>query len=118
MALTNAERQARYRARLKRNASTEAIGSRVHRLVDQSVDILWNVFNRPSPEGHQWTEMEEFRSKAEYRRHLVEEPGRLVATSRDMLWVSHLLQPDEKQTLQALVEVADAMAMLPRDRTG
>jgi hypothetical protein len=116
MALTNAERQARYRARLKRNASTEALGQRVHRLVDEAVEALWIILNRPSPDGQGWAEIEGIGSLADYRRMLALDPGQLASTCRDLLWVSHLLEDDEKLVLQALVDVSDALAMTPRPR--
>lgn len=113
MALTNAERQARYRARLKQGASIEALGGRVRKLVDNTVDILWSVFSRHSPDGLQWAELEQYRSCSDYRRALAAEPALLIAACRDMLWVPHLLEDAEKRTLEALVEVADALAMRP-----
>lgn len=116
MALTNAERQARYRARLKRNASTHAMGERVRKLVDEAVEALWIIFNRPSPDGQGWAEVEGIGSLEDYRRALASDPGQLVGTCRDMLWVSHLLEGDEKLVLQAVVDVADAMAMAPKLR--
>ena len=115
MPLTNAERQARYRARLKRKASLEGLGGRVHDLVDRTVDSLWAVLSRPAPDGGRWSEAEGFASLAEYRCHLAQEPGLLVATCRDMLWVAHMLDESEKALFAMLVEVADALALNPRD---
>lgn len=113
MALTNAQRQARYRQKLKRAATTQALGEHVRNLVDSTAHIAWKVFTGPAPDGEGWSDADDLPTVEDYRRRLAGEPGRLVATCRDLLWVSHVLEERERIALQALVEIADALALAP-----
>lgn len=111
MALSNAERQARYWARMKQKASLDGLGQRVRELVERSVETLWTVLRRPGPDGAGWAEADGFATLAEYRRHLAAEPGGLVAACRDLLWAAHLLEEEERRLLEAVVEVADGLTL-------
>jgi hypothetical protein len=48
MAMTNAERQRRYRQKLKARASGDALGDRVREASDRAVAALWAFHERPA----------------------------------------------------------------------
>jgi hypothetical protein len=50
MALTNAERQRRYRQKLKARASGEAAGDLVRAMVERAIAVLWRMRAEASPE--------------------------------------------------------------------
>jgi len=108
MALTNAERQARYRARLKARASGEATGELVHKAVDEAVEALWSFFSRPAPDGGKWGDTEGCADLAQYRAALT---GSLVETCRALAWTGNGLTGPEKTAIQRIVEIADALDM-------
>lgn len=115
MAMSNAERQARYRARLKANASLDALADRADQAVDAAVAAVWTFFNRPSPGGARWADIEGCESIADYRATLASDPGALVEVCRQLVTYSVGLRPDEAKALGVIVDLADALS-LTRDR--
>lgn len=115
MALTNAQRQARYRARLKASASLDALGRRAGEAVDEALSVIWEFFNRPSPGGARWADIDGCETLADYRAALATDPGALVETCRQLVTYSVGLKPEEARVLQVIVDMADALALV-RDR--
>lgn len=114
MAMTNAQRQARYRARLKARASREALGERARAAADDAVAALWAFFNRPGPTGECWDDVEGCATLAEYRAQLAAEPGALVGICRDLTTVSVGMAPEELKAIGVVVEIADALELAGR----
>ena len=111
MALTNAERQARYRARLKARASLDALGERTREAVDEAVSSIWAFFNRPNPSGDLWADIDGFETLDDYRAMLAADPEALVNICRDLTTYSVGLEPDEARAIQLVVTIADALSL-------
>ena len=106
MALTNAERQARYRARLKARASGEGLMVHVDKVVGDAVDALWNYFNRPDPDGQPWADIDGCGTAADYRATI---SGQLTDICRAVHWNGQGLLPDEEKALAKLIALADTI---------
>ena len=104
MALTNAERQARYRARLKARASGEGLMVHVDKVVDHAVDALWSYFNRPDPDGQPWADIDGCNGVNDYRATV---SGQLTDICRAVLWNGQGLLPEEAQALTRFIALAD-----------
>lgn len=106
MALTNAERQARYRARLKARASAAGLMVHVDKVVDDAVDALWSYFNRPDPDGQPWADIDGCAAASDYRATIA---GQLTDISRAVHWNGQGLLPDEEEALAKLIALADSI---------
>ena len=85
MALSNAERQRRYRQRLKARASGAAVVGQAQQAVERAVQALWAYHERPSPTGVTWGEIDGCRTLDAYRSELERSPGNLLQTCRAFL---------------------------------
>lgn len=114
MVLSNAERQARYRARLKKRASLDALGEQARRAADRAVEALWSFYSRPAPDGAPWGELVDVADLAAFRAEL--------SKGRDLdlaSWCRSALDdaeeegatPEEIAAWRAVVETADALAL-------
>ncbi|PIW55240.1 MAG: hypothetical protein COW16_07135 [Sphingomonadales bacterium CG12_big_fil_rev_8_21_14_0_65_65_10] len=72
MALTNAERQARYRKRIKERASLDALPDRARAAADLAVTALWSFYSRPASDGQAWGNLDGYESKDDLRKALAE----------------------------------------------
>lgn len=73
MALTNAERQARYRKRIKEKASLDALPDRAREAAEAAVSALWSFFSRPTPDGGKWGELDGYECEADLRKALAKD---------------------------------------------
>lgn len=105
MPLSNAERQARYRARLKQRTSANP-AALVGKAVDEAVEALWIFFNRPAPDGLRWGDVEGCYSIDDYRTVLA---GNLVPTCRAMLWSGTAMLDEEVFAIRQIAAIADAL---------
>ncbi len=113
MAMTNAERQARYRARLKARASGAATPELVDKAVDEAVEGLWNYFSRPAPDGSDWADLDGCRTIDDYRCSLA---GSLVETCRALAWSGDGMTDPELRAISLIVTIADALELKPASR--
>lgn len=117
MALTNAERQARYRARQKARASAVDIVQLVAKSVEEAVDALWNFFNRPGPGGELWDDIAGCASREDYRALLARAPSGLVEACRGIAWLGEGLQDEEAAAIARLIVIADLVELRARAKT-
>lgn len=113
MALTNAERQARYRARQKARAAGGDLTGLVDKAVEEAVDALWSFFNRPGPGGEAWADIAGCATRADYRALLARNPAGLVETCRGIAWLGEGLDEVEAAAIARLIAIADAVELRP-----
>lgn len=116
--MSNAERQARYRERLKARASLHAAGERTCEAVDEAIASIWSFFNRPGPSGNLWADIEGCETLADYRATLAEDPEGLVNICRDLTTYSVGLEAEEARAIQLIVDIADALSLAEDRKTG
>jgi hypothetical protein len=111
MAKSNAQRQAEWRRRRAARAAGQELPQMVTEAVDEAVAALWTCFNRPTPDGDAWAEIDGIESLADYReqRRL---SGDLIGTCRMFAGFSGFT-PQERSALRRVVSIADALAMKP-----
>lgn len=111
MALTNAQRQARYRSKIKARAAGGALLEHVEKAVDEAVDALWSFFTRPGPGGETWDDVAGCTTRAEYRAHLARDPGGLIEACRGVQWLGEGLTVEEARAVNRVVAVADLVEL-------
>lgn len=111
MALSNAERQRRYRQRLKARAAGEALGEQARLAVDRAISALWQFRQRPGPGGIDWAAIDGCATIDAYRAELASAPGNLVDTARAFLPDWDGVTAEERAALSAVIEAADALSM-------
>lgn len=114
MVLSNAERQKRYRQRLKESASPDALGNRAREAVDHAIAALWAIITRPDAEGRRDGAADDLESMADFRAQLaatVDSGSDLVAYCRSYLAFPDDLTADEVRALSIIVEMADAITL-------
>lgn len=116
MPLSNAERQRRYRQRLKARASGEAVVDQARIAVERAVQALWAYHERPSPTGIAWSEIDGCRTLGEYRSELERSPGNLLQACRAFLSGFEGLTLDEARAVADVIEIADALRLAPAGR--
>lgn len=114
MALSNAERQARYRARMKARANGDAVLDHVGNAVDEAVDALWAFFNRPGPGGGEWDDIIGCATLADYRALLARDPAALVDACRGIAWLGEGLSEQEAAAIRRVLGIADRLALKPQ----
>jgi hypothetical protein len=67
MVLTNAQRQERYRKRLKARASGADLAEQAREAVDAAFAACWAIFSRPSASGADWAGLEGFADVASWQ---------------------------------------------------
>lgn len=113
MAMTNAERQRRYRQRLKARASGDALGEQARDAVERAVLALWSFHERPAPSGLRWGEIDGCHTLPHYRSELERSPGNLLQACRAFLPDFEGLTEDEARAIATVIEVADAIRLAP-----
>jgi hypothetical protein len=113
MALTNAERQRRYRQKLKARASPDGLGDLARLAVERAVQALWAFHQRPGPGGIDWAVIDGCKTLAQYRSELERSPGNLVQAVRAFLPDFAGLTPAEARAVAVVIELSDALRMAP-----
>lgn len=116
MALSNAERQRRYRQKLKARASPDGLGELARVAVERAVQALWAFHQRPGPGGIEWGLIDGCATLAQYRSELERSPGNLVQAVRAFLPDFAGLTLEEARALAVVIELSDALRMAPPRR--
>jgi len=116
MALTNAERQRRYRQKLKLRASPDGVGELARIAVERAIQALWAFHQRPGPSGIDWAAIDGCRTLAEYRSELERSPANLIQAVRAFLPDFAGLTQDEARAVAVVIEISDALRLAPRRR--
>jgi len=111
MPLTNAERQHRYRQRLKARASGEAVVDQARVAVERAVLALWAYHERPSPTGIMWSAIDGCHTLDEYRSELERSPTNLLQACRAFLPGFEGLNVYEARAVADVIELADALRL-------
>jgi hypothetical protein len=114
MALSNAERQRRYRQKLKARTSVNAAGEQARAAIERAVQALWAFHQRPGPGGIDWAAIDGCTTLAEYRSELERSPGNLIEAARAFLPDFSGLTPDEARAIAVVIELSDALRLAPR----
>lgn len=114
MALSNAERQRRYRQNLKARASSDAAGYHARVAAERAVQALWAFHQRPGPSGIDWAAIDGCTTLAAYRSELERNPGNLIQAARAFLPDFAGLAPAEARAIATVIEMADALRLAPR----
>jgi hypothetical protein len=113
MALTNAERQRRYRQKLKARASGDALGDRVRDAAERAIHALWSFHERPSPAGIRWSDIDGCTTIDLYRAEMQRMPESLLQACRAFLPDFDGLTGEEIRAVRTVIDVADALHMAP-----
>ncbi|WP_298290516.1 hypothetical protein [Novosphingobium sp.] len=114
MAFSNAERQRRYRQKLKARASADAAGELARAAIERAVQALWAFHQRPGTGGIDWAAIDGCTTLAEYRSELERSPGNLIQAVRAFLPDFAGLTPDEARAIAVVIELSDALRLAPR----
>lgn len=114
MALSNAERQRRYRQRLKARASGEAPGPIARAAIDRAIEALWAFHERPTPTGLRWADVDGCETIEQYRSELERLPGNFLQACRAFLPDFAGLTPQEARAIAGVIEMADAIRLAPQ----
>ncbi|EGD58157.1 hypothetical protein Y88_0209 [Novosphingobium nitrogenifigens DSM 19370] len=113
MAMTNAERQRRYRQKLKARASGDALGDRVREASDRAVAALWAFHERPAPGGVRWSDIDGCTTLDDYLAELQRSPGNLVEACYAFVPDFEGLTEEEARAIRAIIDIADAVQLAP-----
>jgi hypothetical protein len=111
MAMSNAQRQRRYRQKLKARASGDALGDRVREAVERAVAALWAFHERPAPSGMRWADIDGCTSLEVYRSELQRSPSNLLQACRAFLPDFEGLTDSEARSIQTVIDIADALRL-------
>ncbi|BEU99727.1 hypothetical protein [Novosphingobium olei] len=113
MAMTNAERQRRYRQRLKARASGAALPEQARDAVERAILALWSFHERPSPQGLSWADIDGCHSLDQYRSDLERNPGNFIQACRAFLPDFAGLTAEEAHAVATIIALADALRLAP-----
>lgn len=113
MALSNADRQRRYRQKLKARASSDAAGEHARAAVERAIQALWAFHLRPGPGGIDWAAIDGCTTLAAYRSELERNPGNLVQAVRAFLPDFAGLTQAEARAVTVVIELSDALRLTP-----
>ena len=111
MAMSNADRQRRYRQKLKARASGDALGDRVREAVERAIAALWSFHERPAPGGMRWSDIDGCTNAEMYRAELQRGTGNLLQACRAFLPDFEGLNDDEARAIQTIIEISDALRL-------
>jgi len=114
MAMSNAERQRRYRNKLKARASGDALVDHARDAVERAIAALWAFHERPTPGGLRWADVDGCLTLAHYRSELERNPGNLLQACRAFLPDFEGLTGDEAQAIAMVLDLADALRLAPQ----
>ncbi len=107
MALSNAERQARFRARMREQASLDRLAEQA---VDRAIEALWAFRYRASPDGRTQTVVDGLGTVEAFRTSLEIQPTKLVDTCRQVQDEPGLTD-DERAALVVVIRAYDALTL-------
>lgn len=116
MPLTNAERQRRYRQRLKARAAGDAVVEQARTAVERAVLALWSYHERPAASGVAWSAIDGCRTLGEYRSELERSPNNLLQACRAFHPGFEGLTWEEARAVADVIELAEALRLMPADR--
>jgi len=111
MAMSNADRQRRYRQKLKARASGDALGDRVRDAVERAIAALWSFHERPAPGGMRWSDIDGCTNAELYRAELQRGTGNLVQACRAFMPDFEGLTDEEIRAIATVIEVSDALRL-------
>lgn len=111
MPLSNAERQRRYRQRLKARASGAAIVEQAQIAVERAILALWAYHERPSPTGVAWGDIDGCHDLEAYRSELERSPANLLQACRAFVPDFSGLTPYEAQAVADVIALADVLRL-------
>ena len=111
MPLSNAERQRRYRQKLKSRASGDALGDRAREASERAVAALWAFHERPTPSGLSWSDIDGCTSLEAYRSELQRSPNNLLQACRAFVPDFEGLTDDEARAIQTVIDIYDALRL-------
>lgn len=111
MAFTNAERQRRYRQKLKTLASGGAMGAQARAATERAIAALWAFHERPAPGGMAWAQIDGCATLNQYRSELERSPGNLIQACRAFVPEFDGLTQSEAQAIAAVIDIADALRL-------
>ncbi len=112
--MSNAERQRRYRQKLKSRASGDALGDRARDAAERAVLALWAFHERPAPSGLRWSDIDGCTTLEVYRGELQRSPDNLLQACRAFLPDFEGLTVSEARAIRTLVEISDALRLASR----
>ena len=110
--MSNAERQRRYREKLKARASGDALADRVCDAVEHALAALWAFHERPAPGGMRWSDIDGCTNLTIYRAELQRAPGNLLQACRAFLPDFDGLTADEIPAIMTIIEISDALRLV------
>lgn len=113
MAMSNADRQRRYRQKLKARASGDALGARARDAAERAVEALWAFHERPAPSGMRWCDIDGCTTVEVYRAELQRNPGNLLQACRAFMPDFEGLSDGEARAIRTVIEIADALRLAP-----
>jgi predicted PolB exonuclease-like 3'-5' exonuclease len=110
MALTNAERQARFQKRLREKARGVDLPQRVREMMDGAVAAVWSIINRPSDDGREWAEAYDFADLEDYRVYWARQARETGLAELRQYLASYVEDANEaeRQVIVRAIEVIDA----------
>ncbi len=111
MPLSNAERQRRYRQRLRAKAAGANVVEQVRLAVERAVHALWAYHERPGPGGVLWSNIDGCHTLDQYRSELERSPANLIQACRAFLPGFEGLTPAEARIIADVIEIADALRL-------
>ena len=122
MVLSNAERQKRHRERLKAQALPQQLPDRARDAANAAVSAMWAFFNRPSPNGTVWGDIDDIESSEALAAAYVNDCGLAEACRRFIQDPDESLTADELAAVRLVVEIHDALSLAnlkqPKARAG
>ena len=112
--MSNAERQRRYRQKLKSRASGDALGDRARDAAERAVLALWAFHERPAPSGLRWSDIDGCTTLEVYRGELQRSPDNLLQACRAFLPDFEGLTVSEARAIRTVVEISDALRLAAR----
>jgi hypothetical protein len=113
MALTNAERQRRYRQKLKARASGDALGDRARDAAERAVHALWAWHERPPPDGVPRADIDGCTTIDLYRAEMQRARDNLLEACRAFLPDFEGLTSEEARALRTVIDIGEALQLLP-----
>jgi hypothetical protein len=113
--MSNAQRQAEYRRRLKARASLDALGEQAAKAADRAIEALWTFYNRPTLDGDAWGDLDGFADLAAFKAYIAEH-GELWDWCENSLrgWREYGATDEEAAAWQTVVDATNALLAKPK----
>lgn len=109
--LSNAERQRRWRERLKAKAAGAAVADHARDVVARAIGALWAYHERPGPGGMRWAAIDGCHTIEDFKRDLAADERGLIAAARAFVPGFDGLTSAEARAIAALVELDDVVTL-------